>query len=120
MQRIKATNPDTLNRAKATLAQIAEVRPVNVQVTQANVDQAIAARNQAQANLDQAMVYAPTAGEVLAIHTRPGEVVASEGILEIGQTQTMQAIAHLNSGVGELREVSQRDRYIPKFEIMDK
>jgi hypothetical protein len=23
-------------------------------------------------------------------------------------------------GVGELREVSQRDRYIPKFEIMDK
>jgi hypothetical protein len=25
-----------------------------------------------------------------------------------------------NFGVGELREVSQRDRYIPKFEIMDK
>jgi hypothetical protein len=27
---------------------------------------------------------------------------------------------HSISGVGELREVSQRDRYIPKFEIMDK
>jgi glycine/D-amino acid oxidase-like deaminating enzyme len=27
---------------------------------------------------------------------------------------------HCENGVGELREVSQRDRYIPKFEIMDK
>ena len=95
LQRIRATNPENLSRAQATLSQIAEVRPVDIQVAQADVDRAIAAKNQAQANLDQAVVYAPIAGEVLFIHTRPGEVVSSDGIIEIGQTETMQAVGEV-------------------------
>ncbi|NJN73408.1 MAG: ABC exporter membrane fusion protein [Limnothrix sp. RL_2_0] len=95
LQRTQATNPENLSRARATLAQIAEVRPVDIQVAQADVDRAIAAKNQAQANLDQAVVYAPIAGEVLFIHTRPGEVVSSDGIIEIGQTETMQAVGEV-------------------------
>ncbi|MGB2924854.1 MAG: ABC exporter membrane fusion protein [Limnothrix sp.] len=95
LQRTQATNPENLSRAQATLAQISEVRPVDIQVAQADVDRAIAAKNQAQANLDQAVVYAPIAGEVLFIHTRPGEVVSSDGIIEIGQTKTMQAVGEV-------------------------
>lgn len=34
-------------------------------------------------------------GEVLYIHTRSGEVVSTDGIVEIGQTRQMQAIAEV-------------------------
>lgn len=95
LARVQSTSPAQLRQAEATLAQIAEVRPVDVAARQAEVDRAIAALQQAKANLDQAYVTSPVAGEVLDIHTRPGEVVSSEGIGEIGQTQQMYAVAQV-------------------------
>jgi HlyD family secretion protein len=104
LHRIRSTSPSELNKAKATLAQIAEVRPVDVRSAQAQVNRAIAARNQAQASLDQALVRSPVDGEVLYIHTRSGEVVSSDGIVEIGQTKKMQAIAEVyQSDVSKVR-----------------
>lgn len=108
LDRIRSTSPQELNKARATLEQIAEVRPVDVQAAQAEVNQAIAARNQAQASLDQALVRSPINGEVLYIHTRSGEVVGTDGIVEIGQTRQMQAIAEVyQSDVSKIR-VGQR------------
>ena len=95
LARIQSTSPAQLNQAQARLDQIAEVRPVDIQAKQAEVDRAIAAMQQAEAELNQAYVRSPIDGEVLDIHTRAGEVVSSEGIAEIGQTQRMYAIAEV-------------------------
>ncbi|MBF2025855.1 MAG: ABC exporter membrane fusion protein [Oscillatoriales cyanobacterium C42_A2020_001] len=93
--RIRSTSPAQLNQAQANLERIAEVRPVDVRANQAEVDRAVAAMNRAKADLDQAYVRSPMDGEVLAIHTRAGEVVSNEGIAEIGKTQQMYAIAEV-------------------------
>lgn len=95
LARIQSTSPAQLNQARATLEQITEVRPVDVQVRQAEVDRAAAAMQQAKAQLDQAYVRSPIDGEVLAIHTRAGEVVSSDGIVAIGNTERMYAIAEV-------------------------
>lgn len=95
LARIQSTRPAELDQARATLERIAEVRPVDVQAKQAEVDRAIAAMQQAKAELDQAYVRSPIEGEVLDIHTRAGEVVSSDGIAEIGKTQQMYAIAEV-------------------------
>lgn len=92
LQRIQTTRSPELASAVATLDRIAEVRPVDVAAAQAQVDQAIAAVQQAQAQLDLATVRASQDGVVLEIHTRPGELISSDGIVELGQTQQMTAL----------------------------
>lgn len=95
LSRIRSTSPAQLNQARANLERIAEVRPVDVKANQAEVDRAIAAMNQAKAELEKAFVRSPIAGEILDIHTRAGEVVSNDGIVEIGQTQQMYAVAEV-------------------------
>jgi HlyD family secretion protein len=92
LNRIRTTRSPELTSAKATLDQIAEVRPVDVAAAQAQVDQANAAVQQAKAQLDLATVRAPQDGVVLEIHTRPGELISDDGIVELGQTQQMTAL----------------------------
>jgi HlyD family secretion protein len=100
----QSTSPPDLNKAKATLEQIAEVRPVDVAHDRAEVDRAVAAVNQAKAELEQAYVRSPLNGEVLYLHTRSGEVVSNDGIVEIGQTQNMEALAEVyQSDVSKVR-----------------
>lgn len=93
--RLQAVQSPELVAARARLNQIAEVRPVDVNVAQANINQARASVKQAQARLDQAYIKAPQSGVVLDIHTHPGEVVGTDGILELGQTQQMYAVAEV-------------------------
>lgn len=95
LTRLQSTRSPELERARATLDQISDVRPVDVSVAQAEVDRAIAAAKQAEANLNQAYVRSPQDGVIMDIHTRPGEVISSEGIVEIGQTNQMVAIAEV-------------------------
>jgi HlyD family secretion protein len=104
LRRIDSSGQQQVAAAQATLAQIREVRTVDVNAAQAEVARTIANAKQAQASLEQSSVKAPQAGEVLAIHTRPGELVASDGIVEIGQTDQMEAIAEVyQSDVGKVR-----------------
>ncbi|MBM0745088.1 ABC exporter membrane fusion protein (plasmid) [Phormidium sp. CLA17] len=95
LDRIRTTSPQELNKARGTLAQIAEVRPEDVRSAEAEVNRAIAARNQAKASLEQLSVRSPVDGEVLYVHTRSGEVISTDGIVEIGAIQQMQAIAEV-------------------------
>lgn len=92
------------NQAKATLDRIAEVRPVDVQVAEAEVGSAIAAVKQAQADLDLTYVRAPIDSQILKIHTRPGEIVNNEGIADLGQTNQMYVIAEVyETDIGKVR-----------------
>jgi HlyD family secretion protein len=95
LNRTQSTRPPELNKARATLSKIAEVRFVDVEADRAEVNQAIAVMKQAQAELKQAEVRSPIDGEVLYIHTYSGEVISSDGIVEIGQTKRMQAVAEV-------------------------
>jgi HlyD family secretion protein len=104
LNRIRSTSPAELNQAKANLARIAEVRPVDVAASQADVNRAISAMNQAKAILDQAYVRSPVNGEILYVHTRSGEVVSNDGIVEIGQTRQMEVVAEVyQSDVSKVR-----------------
>ncbi|MDJ0597660.1 MAG: ABC exporter membrane fusion protein [Crocosphaera sp.] len=84
-----------LTEARSTLEKIAEVRPVDVAIAQAELNQAHTAVQQAQADLDLASVKAPQAGQILKIHTYAGEIVDQQGIVALGQTQQMYAIAEV-------------------------
>ncbi len=103
----KTTN--TLNKqiqeAKATLSRIAEIRPVDVEKEQAEVNKAIAELKQAQTDLDLSYIKAPSDGQILKIHSYPGEMVDSEnGIVELGKTDQMMVIAEVyESDIGRVK-----------------
>ncbi|WP_392480511.1 HlyD family efflux transporter periplasmic adaptor subunit [Nostoc sp. C110] len=93
-----------INEAKATLNQTAEVRPTDIANAQAEVDSAQATVAKIRAQLDQAYVRAPEAGQILKIHTRAGETVSSDGIVELGRTDQMYAVAEVyQSDINKVR-----------------
>jgi HlyD family secretion protein len=95
LQRINITGVKQIKEANATLDKIAEVRPVDVQAAQAEVDNAFSAVKRAQTDLEQAYIKAPTAGRILKIHTRVGEKISDSGIADLGQTEQMVAVAEV-------------------------
>ncbi|NJP12295.1 MAG: ABC exporter membrane fusion protein [Leptolyngbyaceae cyanobacterium RU_5_1] len=111
LNRAKAQHANTVSTLQAQIQQersslktLSEVRPVDVQAAQAEVNSAIAAMNQAKASLNQAYVRSPQNGVVMEIHTRPGELVSQDGIAEIGQTNQMYAVAEVyQSDVSKIR-----------------
>jgi HlyD family secretion protein len=99
-----ATTTQQIAAAKATLSKIAEVRPVDVAGAQAELSRAQATARQAQAELTEAYVRAPIAGEIIKVHTRAGESPSDKGIVEMGQTSQMVAVAEVyESDVRKLR-----------------
>lgn len=93
--RIEITIQEQIRSAEATLNQIAEVRPTDLQVAQAEVDRALAHVTKAQAELDLSYVRSPVAGRVLSVYTRTGEVVSDRGVVALGQTHQMNVIAEV-------------------------
>lgn len=86
---------EQIRQAKATLNKIAEVRPVDVLLAQAQVDKAIAAAKKAKADLAEAYIRAPSSGRILDIYAKSGEVVGEKGIADLGQTDQMQVVAEV-------------------------
>ena len=95
LSRIQRSRQEQIAEAQATLSEIAEVRPVDVNVLRSQVAQAQAMLARVQAELDLAVVRSPQDGQVLKINTRPGEVVGDRGIISLGQTQRMVAVAEV-------------------------
>ncbi len=86
LSRIQMTSTQQISQAQAALDRIEDIRPVDVNAARAEVDAAIASVAEAQANLDQAYVKSPSAGQIVEVHTRPGETVSSDGIVNPGAT----------------------------------
>lgn len=97
-----------LQAARANLSRIVEVRPVDVQTAQAKVNQAIASVQRAKAELAQATVRSPVAGQILEIFAKPGEAVKDNGIVNLGQTHQMQVVAEVDQGSIERIRTGQR------------
>jgi HlyD family secretion protein len=94
-QRTINTLQAQISEANATLSQITELRPVDLNIAQTEVNRAIALRQRAENDLQQTVVRAPIAGQILKVHARPGEKLGDVGIAELGQTQQMVAVAEI-------------------------
>lgn len=102
--RIEATFQQQIQAAQATLNQIAEIRPTDVLVAQAEINKAIANVNKTKADLDLAYIRTPIDGQILKINSRPGEVVGSQGIVAVGKTDQMNVVAEVYElDVGKVR-----------------
>ncbi|MDJ0737914.1 MAG: HlyD family efflux transporter periplasmic adaptor subunit [Nostocaceae cyanobacterium] len=101
----ESTLQEQIQTEKAMLTKLREVRPVDLQVAQAQVELAIAKVKRIKAELDDFYVRSAVAGQVLKINTRVGEQVnTSQGIVELGRTQQMYAIAEVyETDVGKLQ-----------------
>ena len=81
---------------KKNLAKLKEVRPVDIEIAEAELEMAQIAVKQHQADVEDTQVRVPVAGRILRINTRVGERVdTEEGIIELGQTSQMYAIAEV-------------------------
>lgn len=98
-----------LQQEQAMLDKLREVRPTDLRVAQAEVKRAIAQINRIKAELEDFYARAPVAGQILKINTRIGEQVnITEGIVELGRTDQMYAVAEVyETDVGKVR-VGQR------------
>lgn len=104
LNRINATGSKQISEAKATLTSIAEIRPVDVQAAQSEVENAIASLKRAQTDLEAAFIKAPIAGQILKIHTRVGEKISSEGIADLAQTDQMITVAEVyQTDIGKVK-----------------
>jgi HlyD family secretion protein len=93
-----------IDEAKATLSRIAEVRPVDVQVAQTDIDSAIAAVKRAETELAQAIIRAPMDVQILKIHARLGEKIGDNGIADLGHTDRMVAVAEVyQTDIGKVK-----------------
>ena len=96
LEHTKSTLQAKLAQEKANLAQLQEVRPIDVAIAQAELKQARIQVEQHKAELDNTNVRVPVAGQILRINTRVGEQVnVSQGIAELGQTKQIYAIAEI-------------------------
>jgi HlyD family secretion protein len=82
-------------RAKGMLDSSREVRDVDVHQARAEVDAALAGVARAQADLDATQVRAPFAGRILKVVARPGERISDGGLVELGDTSEMHAVAEV-------------------------
>jgi HlyD family secretion protein len=100
-----ATLKKQILEATADLERVAEVRGVDVAKSQAEVERAAASLEQTREEWDLTSVRAPFSGQILKIKTYPGENVAqSAGIVELGRTGQMLAVAEVyESDIGRVR-----------------
>jgi HlyD family secretion protein len=82
-------------RARASLISLSEVRQVDVNVAQAEVESARAAVARERVVLENTYIHALTDGRALKIHARPGEAIGPAGLLELGETGRMCVVAEV-------------------------
>ncbi len=89
------TLADQVKEGKSRLNSIKEVRTVDVELARSEVKSAETAVQQAKADHDLTYITSPLDGKLLRIHARNGEVIATSGFAEIGNTSKMQVLAEV-------------------------
>ena len=89
--------------AQSALRRVETVLPLESAASE-QIDIAVARRElaaaeadlaQTRVQLDQASIRSPIRARVLVVHTRPGEKVSADGVMELGATEAMAAIAEV-------------------------
>jgi HlyD family secretion protein len=104
LDRLVKTVKAQQNQAESTLNSVEEVRPVDIQVAQSEVQAAQIAAAKAKADLDLTYIRSPIDGIILDTHVRAGEVVGTQGIASIGRTDQMYVTAEVyETDIGKVR-----------------
>lgn len=95
---------EAVRQAKAQLEALRTVRPVDVALASAELARTKAAVEQAKAELAATQIRAPSDGRILRVHARPGQRIGDKGVVEMGNTKVMYAIAEVyEADVGRVR-----------------
>jgi HlyD family secretion protein len=86
---------ESLNQAEAQLEAMKAIPAVDVAVAAAELAEAEAGLLVARADGEATLVRSPINGRVLRIDARPGERVGEKGIVEVGNTAQMHAVAEV-------------------------
>ncbi|MDP5337295.1 MAG: ABC exporter membrane fusion protein, partial [Nodularia sp. (in: cyanobacteria)] len=95
LNRTQNTLQDQLKEAKARLNSISEVRTVDVELAQTEVNSAVTAIKQAKADQELTYLKSPINGQILKLHAKTGEVISNAGFAEIGKISQMYVIAEV-------------------------
>jgi HlyD family secretion protein len=104
LRKIETSTEQQVKESQFTLNKIAEVRPVDVVAAEAEVKSMTASLKRAEENLAQAYIKSPQDGQIFEIYARPGEVVGTNGIAEIGKTSQMYGVVEVyHSDINKIR-----------------
>lgn len=105
LQNTNQTLQQEITQERENLAQLQEIRPVDVKVAEVELEKAIIAVEQVKADLEDTKVKVPVGGQILRINTRVGEQVnTQQGIVELGRTDEMYAIAEVyETDIGKVK-----------------
>ncbi len=104
LRKIETSTQQQVKESQFTLNKIAEVRPVDVVAAEAEVKSARASLKRAEENLEQAYIKSPQNGQIYEIYARPGEVVGTNGIADIGKTSQMYGVVEVyHSDINKVR-----------------
>ncbi|MBW4539465.1 MAG: HlyD family efflux transporter periplasmic adaptor subunit [Myxacorys chilensis ATA2-1-KO14] len=96
LENTKLTLSAQIEQETAKLQELSEVRPADLRVPQAEVDYALTQQKGAETELEDFYVRSPVSGQILRINTQIGEQVSAEqGIVDLGQTDQMYAVAEV-------------------------
>jgi HlyD family secretion protein len=85
-----------IRQAQAERGELAEVRPIDIEIAQAQLEKAKILVKQRSTSLQDVQVRAPIDGQILRINTRVGEQVnTAQGIMELAQTSQMLVAAEI-------------------------
>jgi HlyD family secretion protein len=90
---------------KSKLAELKEIRPIDIEIARAQLEKARIAVAERKAHLKDAEVRAPIDGQILKINSRVGEQVSTtQGIVELAKTDRMFAVAEISeTDIGKIR-----------------
>jgi HlyD family secretion protein len=100
--------------AKAQLETLVHPRPEDVAVAEAQLRSAEATLGRARADAELSRVRAPIAGTILKIHARIGDVIGSDGLLEMADLDRIDVVADVyETDLPRLREGAEADVIVP-------
>ncbi|MCU1273255.1 MAG: hypothetical protein JWO48_686, partial [Bryobacterales bacterium] len=89
------TTERSIEQARQHLASVSEIRSTDVALAEAELQSAMADTARVRADFESTIVRAPIGAQVIKIHARAGEEVGPHGLLELGQTDRMYAVAEV-------------------------
>ncbi|MFN6571717.1 ABC exporter membrane fusion protein [Dendronalium sp. ChiSLP03b] len=90
-----STRQERLKESQATLESLNHVKPTDILVAKAELNESLSQLQKAKVDLESTYVQAPVAGQILSVNAKVGEVVGSSGIVDIGQTQQMYVMSEV-------------------------
>ncbi len=95
LKRTQDTFQEQQKEGQAKLNSVSEVRTVDIEAAQADINSAVTGIRQAKADQELTYIKSPINGKILKIHAKTGEVITNTGFVEIGKTSQMYVIAEV-------------------------